>query len=300
MKEVIILYGGNSDENEISELTANSIHKHIDRKKFLPTLLNLNDFKVDEIDRDSIIFIAIHGAGGEDGKIQKILNEKEITFTGSDQKSCENCWNKIRSKKILIENQLPTPEYFVSSKNKKFSPDADFLNYQGGFFVKPNSNGSSLGISKIKNGEGLQDAINLANKFSEEVIIEKAYNHSEYTVSILNGEVLEPLQILPDSNRDFYDYKAKYESIETKKTHLNDQDLKEELKSIALKAFFCHGCRIWGRVDFVFDGKILGILEINTVPGFTEKSLFPLAAKKSGINYQELITMIIEGSIKGK
>ena len=74
-----------------------------------------------------------------------------ITFTGSDQKSCENCWNKIKSKKILIENQLPTPEYIVSSQNMKIDPDTDFLNYQGGFFVKPNCNGSSLGISKIKN-----------------------------------------------------------------------------------------------------------------------------------------------------
>ena len=298
MKEVIILYGGNSDENEISELTANSINKHIDRQKFLPTLLNLNDSKVDKIERDSIVFIAIHGAGGEDGEIQKILNEQAITFTGSGQKSCENCWNKIKSKKILIENQLPTPEYIVSSQNMKIDPDTDFLNYQGGFFVKPNCNGSSLGISKIKNKGKLQDAIAFANKFSEEVLIEKAYNDSEYTVGILNGEALEPLQILPDSNRGFYDYTAKYESAETKKTHLNDLDLKDELKKIALKAFDSHGCRIWGRVDFVFDGKNLGILEINTVPGFTEKSLFPLAAKKSGINYQELITMIIEGSFK--
>jgi len=261
-------------------------------------LLNLNDFKVDKIKRDSIVFIAIHGAGGEDGEIQKILKEQAITFTGSDQKSCENCWNKIKSKKILIENQLPTPEYIVSSQNMKIDPDTDFLNYQGGFFVKPNCNGSSLGISKIKNKGKLKDAIAFANKFSQEVLIEKAYNDSEYTVGILNGEALEPLQILPDSNRGFYDYTAKYESAETKKTHLNDQDLKDELKKIALKAFDSHGCRIWGRVDFVFDGKNLGILEINTVPGFTEKSLFPLAAKKSGINYQELITMIIEGSFK--
>ena len=298
MKEVIILYGGNSDESQISELTANSINKHIDREIFLPTLLNLNDFKVNKIDKNSIVFIAIHGVGGEDGEIQKILNEQAITFTGSDQKSCENCWNKIQSKKILIENQLPTPEYIVSSKNKKIDPDTDFLNYQGGFFVKPNCNGSSLGISKVKNKGMLQDAITFANDFSEDVIIEKAYNDSEYTVGILNGKALEPLQILPDSNRSFYDYTAKYESAKTKKTLLNDQDLKDELKNIALKAFFSHGCRIWGRVDFVFDGKNLGILEINTVPGFTEKSLFPLAAKESGINYQELITMIIEGSIK--
>ena len=298
MKEVIILYGGNSDEYEISEITANSIYQHIDKEKFSAVLVDLNDFKINEINKDSIIFIAIHGAGGEDGEIQKILTEKEIAFTGSDQKSCENCWNKIRSKKILLDNQLPTPEFIVASKDKKINADNSFLNYKDGFFVKPNCNGSSLGISKIKNKESLQDAINIASNFSEEVLIERAYNHSEYTVSILNGKSLEPLKILPDPDRGFYDYEAKYESGETKKIDIDDRDLKEELKDIAIKAFSSHGCRVWGRVDFVSDGNNLGILEINTVPGFTEKSLFPLSAKKSGINYQELITIIIESSIK--
>ena len=115
---------------------------------------------------------------------------------------------KSNQKKILIENQLPTPEYIVSSQNMKIDPDTDFLNYQGGFFVKPNCNGSSLGISKIKNKGKLQDAIAFANKFSEEVLIEKAYNDSEYTVGILNGEALEPLQILPDSNRGLISSKS--------------------------------------------------------------------------------------------
>ena len=154
MKEIIILYGGNSDEYEISKLTANSIYKHINREKFSAVLVDLNDFKIDEIDRSSIIFIAIHGIGGEDGEIQKILTEKEMVFTGSGQKSCENCLNKIRSKNILLDNQLPTPEYMVFSKDKKVKADNSFLNHKDGFFVKPNCNGSSLGISKVRNKEG--------------------------------------------------------------------------------------------------------------------------------------------------
>lgn len=298
MKKIIILYGGNSDEYKISELTANSIYKNIDRDKYSALLVDFNYFKVEEIDKDSIIFIAVHGAGGEDGEIQKILSQNRIIFTGSGQKSCENCWNKIRSKKILLDNQLPTPEYIVASKDKKINFDDNFLKHKDGLFVKPNCNGSSFGISKIKDRESLQHAIDIANNFSKEVLIERAYNHAEYTVSILDGEALEPLKILPDPKRVFYDYKAKYESEETKKIDIDDQELKEELKNIAIKAFSSHECSVWGRVDFVSDGKKLGILEINTVPGFTEKSLFPLAAKKSGINYQELITMIIEGSFK--
>jgi len=300
MNKVIIIYGGDSDEYKISELTAKSIYDHIDRDKFSPSLLDLNDFRIDQADKDSIVFIAVHGAGGEDGKIQKILSEKEIIFTGSDQIACENCWNKIRSKNILLQNKLPTPDYVIYSNDTKISADDSFFKQNDSFFVKPNCNGSSLGITKVTNIDNLQKAIDIASNFSEEVLVEKAYNHSEYTVSILNGEALEPLRILPDPERGFYDYAAKYESVETKKSEINDQGLKEELKDIAVKAFASHGCRIWGRVDFVFDGNNFGILEINTVPGFTEKSLFPLAAKKSGINYQELITMIIEGSVKEK
>ena len=300
MKEIIILYGGNSDEYEISKLTANSIFKNINREKFSAVLVDLNDFKIEEIDKNSIIFIAIHGAGGEDGEIQKILTEKGIIFTGSDQESCKNCWNKIYSKKILLKNKLPTPEYIVASKDKTIKADDNFLNHKDGFFVKPNCNGSSFGVSKVENRKNLQNAIDFASNFSKEVLIEKAYNHSEYSVGILNGKALEPLEILPDPDRVFYDYEAKYESGKTKKIDIDNQDLVKELKDIAVKAFSLHGCRVWGRVDFVYDGKNLGILEINTVPGFTEKSLFPLAAKKSGINYQELITKIIEGSLGKK
>ncbi len=298
MKEVIILYGGESDESKISESSANSIYEYIDRSFFSPVLMNLNDFKINDIDKNSIVFIAIHGEGGEDGRIQKLLEEKNITFTGSGQKSCENCWNKIRSKKILLDKQLPTPEFITLSKNEKVETNNIFFQNQDAFFVKPNTNGSSFGISMVQDLVDLEGAIKLAKEYSEEVLIEKAYTNSEYTVGILKGDALEPLQILPDESRDFYDYQAKYQSDKTIKIELNNQNLKEELKNFAVSAFSAHGCRTWGRVDFVFDGENLGILEINTVPGFTEKSLFPLAAKKTGINYQELITLIIEDSIK--
>ena len=129
------------------------------------------------------------------------------------------------------------------------------------------------------------------------MIIEEAYNVAEYTVGVLKGEALEPLEIIADDDQGFYNYEAKYNSKKTKKVEVVDESLKKELQKIALKAFYQHGCQTWGRVDFVFNGDQLGVLEINTVPGFTENSLFPLAAKISGINYQELITNIIEDSI---
>ena len=154
-----------------------------------------------------------------------------------------------------------------------------------------------LVFQRLTTKKNLDEAIVEARKYSKDVIIEKAYNFAEYTVGILKGEALQPLEIIAEDNEGFYDYEAKYLSKGTKKVEVVDKNIKEELKNIALKAFYKHGCQTWGRVDFVYDGKDLGVLEINTVPGFTEKSLFPLAAKMSGINYQELITNIIEDSL---
>jgi len=125
------------------------------------------------------------------------------------------------------------------------------------------------------------------------VIIEKAFSGSEYTVSILGSEILPPLEIIPQGN-EFYDFSAKYSSNKTKKIMVTDPHIKEELSEIAQKTFHAHGCSSWARIDIVSEDNNLGVLEINTVPGFTEKSLFPFSAKLAGIGYKELITSIIE------
>ena len=197
----------------------------------------------------------------------------------------------------MVENQIPTPEFQVISANQKLDLEDEFFLKNNSFFVKPNSNGSSFGVSKVDHKKNLEEAVKEARKYSNDVIIEKAYNSAEYTVGILKGEALQPLEIIAEDKEGFYDYEAKYLRKGTKKVEVVDNTIKDQLKNIALKAFYKHGCQTWGRVDFVYDGKDLGVLEINTVPGFTEKSLFPLAAKMSGINYQELITNIIEDSL---
>ena len=297
MRSVIILYGGDSFESEISLQSANGIIKNIDKTKFSATMQDIKDFDVESMNKEAVIFIAVHGKDGEDGTTQKLLSKNNIKFTGSDEISTKKCWDKISSKILMVENEIPTPEFKVISANQKLDLKNEFFVKNNCFFVKPNNNGSSFGVSKVDDKKNLDEAIVEARKYSKDVIIEKAYNFAEYTVGILKGEALQPLEIIADDNEGFYDYEAKYLSKGTKKVEVVDKNIKEELKNIALKAFYKHGCQTWGRVDFVYDGKDLGVLEINTVPGFTEKSLFPLAAKMSGINYQELITNIIEDSI---
>ena len=297
MKEVVIIFGGDSVENKISKQSAESIFQNIDQSRFIPILLDIKELKIKSIKKDTIIFIAVHGLGGEDGETQKLLSDHRIKFTGSSEESAKLCWDKIASKALMVKNNIPTPPYKVIRQGEFLSINDDFFSSCDSFFVKPNSNGSSFGVSKVTDTKYLDDAIFEARKFSQDVIIEKAFNTAEYTVGILRGEALEPLEIIADEDHGFYDYQAKYISKKTKKVEVVNQEIKKELQKIALKAFYKHGCQTWGRVDFVFNGKDFGVLEINTVPGFTEKSLFPLAAKISGINYQELITNIIEDSI---
>jgi D-alanine-D-alanine ligase len=297
MKSVIILYGGDSVESEISLQSAQGIIKNIDQTKFSATMQDIKDFDVRSINKEALIFIAVHGKDGEDGATQKLLSKNNIKFTGSDEISTKKCWDKISSKILMVENQIPTPEFQVISANQKLDLEEKFFLKNNSFFVKPNNNGSSFGVSKVDHKKNLEEAVKEARKYSNDVIIEKAYNSAEYTVGILKGEALQPLEIIAEDKEGFYDYEAKYLSKGTKKVEVVDNTIKDQLKNIALKAFYKHGCQTWGRVDFVYDGKDLGVLEINTVPGFTEKSLFPLAAKMSGINYQELITNIIEDSL---
>ena len=292
-----ILYGGDSVESEISLQSAQGIIKNIDQTKFSATMQDIKDFDVRSINKEALIFIAVHGKDGEDGATQKLLSKNNIKFTGSDEISTKKCWDKISSKILMAENQIPTPEFQVISANQKLDLEDEFFLKNNSFFVKPNSNGSSFGVSKVDHKKNLEEAVKEARKYSNDVIIEKAYNSAEYTVGILKGVALQPLEIIAEDKEGFYDYEAKYLSKGTKKLEVVDNTIKDQLKNIALKAFYKHGCQTWGRVDFVYDGKDLGVLEINTVPGFTEKSLFPLAAKMSGINYQELITNIIEDSL---
>ena len=288
MRSVIILYGGDSVESQISLQSAEGIIKNIDQTKFSATMQDIKDFDVKSINKEALIFIAVHGKDGEDGNTQKLLSKNNIKFTGSDENSTKKCWDKISSKIRRTKCKI---------RCRKLDLKKDFFVKNDSFFVKPNNNGSSFGVSKVDHKKNLGKAITEARKYSKDVIIEKAYNTAEYTVGILKGEALQPLEIIAEDNKGFYDFEAKYLSKATKKVEVVDKNIKKELKNIALKAFYKHGCQTWGRVDFVYDGENLGVLEINTVPGFTEKSLFPLAAKLSGINYQELITDIIEDSI---
>jgi len=293
MKRVEIIYGGASNEKEISYLTAKSIYEHIDTDLYNPGLTDLSKFDPDNFDNETIFFIAVHGEGGEDGKIQTLLENKKRKFTGSSSESCILTWDKVATKRALIANDILTPQFKSIKNNERFDFNDSFFAENEHYFVKPNFNGSSYGISKVSDKK-FNEALKEAKNYSNEVIIEKSFNGPEYTVALLKGKPLTPLQILHDPIRGFYDYEAKYNSQNTQKIKIEDESIVKRLKEISEKVFDCLNCKTWARVDFVSEGEKLAVIEINSVPGFTAKSLFPLAAKYSGIEYKELISLIIE------
>ena len=293
MKRVEIIYGGESNEKEISHLTAKSIYENIDTDLYNPGLTDLSKFDPDNFDNETIFFIAVHGEGGEDGKIQTLLENKKRKFTGSSSESCILTWDKVATKRALIANDILTPQFKSIKNNEHFDFNDSFFTENEHYFVKPNFNGSSYGISKVSDKK-FNEALKEAKKYSTEVIIEKSFNGPEYTVALLKGKPLTPLQILHDPIRGFYDYEAKYNSQNTQKIKIEDESTVKRLKEISEKVFDCLNCKTWSRVDFVSEGEKLAVIEINSVPGFTAKSLFPLAAKYSGIEYKELISLIIE------
>ena len=293
MKRVEIIYGGASNEKEISYLTAKSIYEYIDTDLYNPGLTDLSKFDPDNFDNETIFFIAVHGEGGEDGKIQTLLENKKRKFTGSSSESCILTWDKVATKRALIANDILTPQFKSIKNNEHFDFNDSFFAENEHYFVKPNFNGSSYGISKVSDKK-FNEALKEAKKYSTEVIIEKSFNGPEYTVALLKGKPLTPLQILHDPIRGFYDYEAKYNSQNTQKIKIEDESIVKRLKEISEKVFDCLNCKTWARVDFVSEGEKLAVIEINSVPGFTAKSLFPLAARYSGIEYKELISLIIE------
>ena len=303
-KKIAILAGGWSAEREISLKSGAAVLEALRELKLNCYFIDLHTEEgvlemPSEID---LAFIALHGRGGEDGYIQKILEDKGVAYTGSDPQSCELAMDKPQAKKIWRDLLLPTPDFVEIKKGgtpqMKLTPylsgEEDITSLDKSFVVKPSREGSSFGISIVKPGEGsLEEAMKEALKFDENLIIEAYVPGVELTVSILGEEVFHPIHIKPSGQ--FYDFESKYNSLETEylKASLKDDEIKE-IKDIAWHAFSSLGCKGWGRVDFMQDENgNFQIIEVNTVPGLTKTSLFPKAASYEGVNFKELIAKIL-------
>jgi len=303
-REISVLMGGWSTEREISLKTGRAVVDSVQSMGLSVRSVDLSspEQAIKLVDSLDLVFIALHGRGGEDGFIQAILEEKNIQFTGSNSKSCELSMNKSETKKIWRELSLPTPD-FVEIKNAGttktqtspfLSSEQDVSALEESFVVKPAREGSSFGVSIVHPGKGsLENAMKEALKYDDILIVEAFIEGEEVTVPILEGKTLTPISIKPKN--DFYDFDAKYVRNDTEysQSELSEEELMT-VKNFAWHAFSSLGCSGWGRVDLIQDKKRnFQLIELNTVPGLTETSLVPKSAILEGIDFDGLIIRIL-------
>ena len=295
--KVAVLLGGISNEREISlesgkAVLAALIRMGIDAHPIDPIYYDLNDLKVKNFNR---AFICLHGRDGEDGKIQGILDEMNIPYTGSGKSASAKGMDKLISKSIWKDNNLSTPEFLRVESLKDYEKIVNRLNLP--FFIKPANSGSSIGINKVNTKKDFIRAFQEAIIIDSNVIAEQMIVGREYTLAIVGQELLPIIEI--QTKTEFYDYAAKYSRDDTNficPTDLTQHYIKEA-NIICLRAFNLIGCRGWGRVDFIIDNNCnFFIIEINSIPGMTSHSLLPLAAENRGIGFEGLTLKILETS----
>lgn len=291
--KVAVLFGGTSAEREVSLNSGSRVlaalqGQGIDAHAFDPAVQPLDALK--GYDR---AFIALHGRHGEDGTIQGALEVMHIPYTGSGVLASALAMDKFRTKLMWHAAGLPIPDYALLTAGGDFAEVEKQLGLP--LFVKPAREGSSIGITKVKESGALRAAYDEAARHDSLVIAEKGVMGGEYTVGILGDQALPIIKIEPAS--EWYDYEAKYQRDDTR--YLCPCGLPEaremEIRKGALEAFRMLGGRGWGRVDFLMDeaGRHY-FLEVNTAPGMTDHSLVPMAARVAGMEYPVLVRRVLE------
>ncbi len=296
---VAVMLGGHSSEREVSLDTGAAVlealqSKGVDAHPWDPAEDSMAEFANAGFDR---VWIALHGPGGEDGSLQGLLQWLEIPYTGSGVMASAIAMDKVRSKHLFRAAGIPTPDYAVVRSRDEASVAAEQVGFP--LIIKPSGQGSSVGMSKVFERAELNDAIEVALQYGDTALLETCVTGSEFTVSVLQGNALPSIRI--ETPRVFYDYRAKYESDRTDYICPGAETDEEEAvyAELAVAAFNELGCSGWGRVDFMTgaDNQPL-VLEINTVPGMTSHSLVPMAAKRDGIDFEELCWRILETSFE--
>lgn len=290
--KVAVLFGGTSAEREVSLKSGSRVlaalkSQGVDAHAFDPA-----ERKLDELAGFDRAFIALHGRHGEDGTIQGALELMHIPYTGSGVMASAVGMDKWRTKLLWRSVGLAIPEFVLLDANSDFSAVEKQLGLP--LFVKPACEGSSIGVTKVRQAGELRGAYLEAVKHDPLVIAEKGVLGGEYTASILGDEALPIIKIEPAT--DFYDYEAKYFRDDT--AYRCPCGLSEEreleIRAQALDAFRVLGCRGWGRVDFLMDEQGNAyMLEVNTSPGMTDHSLVPMAARVAGISYEALVMRVL-------
>jgi D-alanine-D-alanine ligase len=299
MMRVAVLMGGESSEREISLRSGRAVARALLKKRIEVIPLDIARDNLEEAIKGKdidVAFIALHGKCGEDGTVQSLLEKLNIPYTGSGVEASRVAFDKALAKEIFLKEGIPTPDFYVLEKADGNRVGERYIDMP--LVVKPAREGSAIGISIVKKEEELHSAFLKAIKYDSKVLVERYVKGKEVTVGILNGTALPVVEIR--SKHDFFDFEAKYTAslhkfiipapLEKKTYH--------RAQEISLKSHSVLGCSGFSRVDLILSGGKPYVLEVNTVPGLTDVSLFPAAASAAGIDFPELCQKIIEIALR--
>ncbi|WP_137009090.1 D-alanine--D-alanine ligase [Aquitalea aquatilis] len=293
--KVAVMMGGSSAEREISLMSGNGVlsalrSRGVDAHAFDPADKPLSALKDEGFER---VFIILHGPFGEDGTLQGALETLGIPYTGCGVMASAICMDKWRTKLLWRGAGLPIPEFELLDEDSDFAAVEARLGLP--LFVKPATEGSSIGVTKVKQVGELKAAFDEARKYDPLVLAERFVGGGEYTCAVIDGQAYPTIKIEPAT--EYYDYQAKYFRDDT--VYRCPSGLSEEVeqraRALCLQAFRVLGGQGWGRVDFLMDeeGGIY-LLEVNTNPGMTSHSLVPMAARAQGISYEDLCLNVLD------
>ena len=295
---VAVLMGGSAAEREISLRSGNAVYQALKNRGVDAVAIDVTGSPIAALSgiQADRVFNIIHGRGGEDGILQAVLDIMGLSYTGSGVMASALSMDKLRTKLCWQGMGLSTPRWFVLENEEAIDDCIAHLGFP--VIVKPAQEGSSIGMSKAENREELISALKLAQQYHCDVYAEQWVRGKEYTVGVLAGEALPAIRL--ETPNTFYDFDAKY-CANTTQYHCPcglSPEREQQLQAVALKA--CKGLNVegWARVDvFIDDNDCSQLIEVNTVPGMTDHSLVPMAAKAAGVDFDELVWRILETSM---
>ena len=298
-EKIAVLLGGTSAEREVSLNSGTAVLNALRKKGYDAHPIDPKTFPVATLKEQGFdrVFNILHGRGGEDGTMQGLLEQIGIPYTGCGVMASALTMDKMRTKMLWKAFGLPVAEMeIVTVENRAtLNPESVVKKLGLPLMVKPSLEGSSVGLTKVKAIEELESAVDFALKFDRTVLIEEWLAGDEFTVPVLDNEVLPSIKIVPEG--EFYDYDAKYISDNTQyfcPAGLSDER-EQELRHLVKQAYDVVGCCGWSRIDVMADaeGKFR-LVEVNTNPGMTSHSLFPKSAATVGYSFEQLVEKILE------
>lgn len=295
---VAVLYGGKSAEREVSLKSGAAVLAALQSAGVDAFGIDVDDRLLTRLSSERIdrAFIVLHGRGGEDGSMQGLLECAGIPYTGSGILASALAMDKLRTKQVWQSLGLPTPRHAVLASEADCRAAADGLGFP--LIVKPAHEGSSIGMAKVAGIDELIAAWRAASLYDSQVLVEQWIQGPEFTIATLRGKVLPPIGL--GTPHTFYDYDAKYVANDTQYRIPCGLDAakEQELKDLSARACEAVGIQGWARVDVMQDNSgAFWLLEVNTVPGMTDHSLVPMAARAAGLDFQQLVLAILDASM---